>query len=167
MTYTELQKKITHLETELTKVKEIAEAMKKRVDGGGVFQPEDGEEYWFISDAGEPYKSQWINHRFDKNRNAIGNCFPTEQSLEDAVRVLKLIQKARESQDGFVANWENWMQNKYVLYFNTEEKELRITNHISIDQAPIFGYWEDESACEQFIDENHDDLVWFFTEYRR
>ena len=166
MTNRELQEKIARLETELTEVKEMAVAMKKRVDGG-VFKPQDGQKYWYVSGSGEVYTDQWSNCPINHDHHSIGNCYPTKQAAEDAIRVLKLTQKARESQDGFVANWENWMQNKYVLYFNTEEKELRITNHISIDQAPIFGYWEDESACEQFIDENREEILWFFTEYRR
>mgnify|MGYP000971262216 CR=1 FL=1 len=166
MTNKELIEKIARLETELAEVKEKIAALPKRVDGG-VFKPEDGQEYWFITHSGILTNDQWDDHWADHGRYEIGNCFPTEQAAEDAVRVLKLIQKARESQDGFIVDWENWMQNKYVLYFNKEEKELRITNYFLIDQAPIFGFWGDESACEQFINENHDELTWFFTEYRR
>ena len=164
MTYTELQKKITHLEIELTEVKEMAVAMKKRADGG-VFKPDGGEKYWCISGAGGVYEGWWNNHQVDHNRYAIGNCFPTEQSAKDAVRVLKLTQKARESQGDFVPDWEDSTQNKYLLSFNSGD--IYVTRNWTTNVASIFGYWEERSMCEQFIDENREDLLWFFTEYRR
>ena len=164
MTYTELQKKITHLETELTKVKEIAEAMKKRVDGG-VFKPEYGQVYSYIMHSEIVTNDKWNDHCYDYSRYGIGNCFPTRQAAEDTVRVLKLIQKARESQGGFVPDWENAEQVKYLLSFNSGD--IYVTRNWTTNVASIFGFWEGESACEQFIDENREDLIWFFTEYRR
>ena len=164
MTYTELQKKITHLEIELTRVKEIAEAMKKR-DDGGVFKPQDGPKYWYVSGSGEVYTDQWSNCPINHDHHSIGNCFPTEQSAEDAVRALKLTQKARESQDGFVPDWEKLTQNKFFVCL--DKGLICVASHLSWNQAPIFGFWEDESECDRFIDENYEDLSWFFTEYRR
>ena len=164
MTNTELQEKIAHLEAELAEVKEMAEAMKKRVDGGA-FKPEYGQKYWYISREGKAENYRWEDHSFDHDRYAIGNCFPTEQSAKDVVRVRKLIQKARESQGGFVPDWEHSTQRKYSLYF--DRVEIWVTSHISLNIAPIFGFWEDESVCEQFIKDNHDELLWFFKEYRR
>lgn len=147
---------------------EKVEELKNSIDGGGVFKPEDGEEYWIISDTGGTFDSQWVDWvdtRTDEGRYAIGNCFSTRKSAEDAVRVLKLIQKARESQYGFVPDWEHSTQRKYSLYF--DRVEIWVTSHISLNIAPIFGFWEDESECEQFIRENSDELIWFFTEYKR
>lgn len=164
MTNKELQEKIARLEAELAEVKEMAVAMKKRADGG-LFKPEDGEKYWSISGSGKAYESRWNDRQSDKKRYAIGNCFPTLQSVEDAVRAQKLIQKARESQDGFVPDWENLTQHKYHLYFDSGE--IYGARGYTRNAASIFGYWEDKSVCEQFIDENREELLWFFTEYRR
>ena len=160
---TELQKKIARLEAELAEVKEMAEVMKKRV--GGVFKPEYGQKYWFISARGDVYYDKWDNHPADQRMYAIGNCFPTRQSAEDRVRVLKLIQKARESQNGFVPDWKDETQVKFSLKFRTGD--IIIENCHLINTAPIFGYWGDELACERFVEDNHDELIWFFTEYRR
>ncbi len=164
MTNKELQEKIARLEAELTEVKEVAEAMKKRADGG-VFKPEDGQKYWSIMRGGDIIEELWNDNLFDHDRYTIGNCYPTEQAAEDAVRVLKLIQKARESQNGFVPDWENWTQNKHIVYYNRGVLCVRMYCHLNI--APIFGFWKDKSMCEQFIHENREDLLWFFTEYRR
>lgn len=165
MTNKELKEKIAHLETELAEVKEMAEEMKKRADGGGAFKPKDRQTYWFVSESGEVYQSMWCVDLDDHSRYAIGNCHLTKQSAEDTVRALKLIQKARESQNGFVPDWENREQRKFYLYFN-DNGTWTGTNFL-VNVTPIFGYWEDESACEQFVDENHDEILWFFTEYRR
>lgn len=164
MTNKKLKEKIARLEAELAEVKEMAVAMKKRADGG-VFKPKYGQTYRFITPQGTIYSALWCNNSMNNNHDAIGNCFPTRQSAEDAVRVLKLIQKARESQDGYVPDWEDWTQNKYFAYF--ESGEIRIRRHITRNVASMFGYWEDYSACEQFVQDNHNELLWFFTEYRR
>ena len=153
----ELREKIDRLKAEL-------EEMKKIIDGGEL-KPKDGQIYWFISGSGEIYENQWLNHTMDRDCYAIGNCFPTEQSAEDTVRVLKLIQKARESQNGFVPDWEDETQVKFYLKFRMGD--IIIENCHLINTAPIFGFWVDELACERFIEDNHNELVWFFTEYRR
>ena len=159
----ELKEKITHLETELAEVKEKVAALPKRV--GGVFKPEDRERYWYISQAGEADTSWWDNYHVDHDRYAIGNCFPTKQSAEDTVRVLKLIQKARVSQDGFVPDWEDSTQDKYLMY--SDGSRISTTGFSSTNTSPILGFWKNKSACDQFIKDNHDELLWFFTEYRR
>lgn len=166
MTNKELLEKIARLEAELAEVKEKAEAMKKGADGG-LFKPEDGEKYWFASGSRGVYESRWENHPIDHDRYAIGNCFPTKQATEDAIRVLKLIQKARESQNGFVPDWGNAVQDKYSLIFESVDNDVYVTSDQLITMAPIFGYWGVRLACGQFIDENHKELIWFFTEYQR
>lgn len=162
MTKTELQEKIAHLESELIEVREQVSALPERV--GGMFMPEFGEEYRYISSESTVHVTKWGGDSIDRERYAIGNCFPTEKAADDAVRALKLIQKARESQYGFVPDWENLAQNKYVLYFDMGD--IRIMQYISWNIAPIFGFWEDESACYQFVLENREELLWFFTEYQ-
>ena len=62
-------------------------------------------------------------------------------------------------------DWEDDAQTKYFLNFHMGD--IGIIDYYSVNIAPIFGFWEDESTCEQFIDENYEDLKWFFTEYRR
>ena len=147
---------------------EKVEELKNSIDDGGVFKPEDGEEYWIISDVGDIYDGQWcdwVDTRTDEGRYAIGNCFSTEQVAKDTVRVLKLIQKARESQGGFVPDWEDSKQQNCFLYF--QASGIGIAGYPSINVAPIFGFWGDKLECERFIQDNHDELIWFFTEYRR
>lgn len=165
MTNKELLEKIESLETELAEVKEMAEAMKKKADGGEVFKPKDGQDYWFISGSGEVYQSKWYDDWDDRNRYEIGNCYLTKHSAEDAVRVLKLIQKARESQNGFVPDLEGSKQRKYSLRFQLGN--IDIESCASINTAPTLGYWGNKMVCRLFIEDNYDELIWFFTEYRR
>ena len=106
---------------------------------------------------------RWFGNLYARKRRDVGNVFLTKQEAEDEVRARKLIQKARQSQDRFVPDWENFEQNKCFVYFDSGE--IRILIHDYRDVAPIFGYWEDESACEQFIDENREELRWYFTEH--
>ena len=144
---------------------EKVEELKNSIDDGGVSKPQDGQEYWYVSGSGEVYMHHWSNCPIDRDYHSIGNCFPTKKSAEATVRVRKLIQKARESQYGFLPDWEDETQDKFYLFFGIGEiyvTRARITN-----TATIFGHWEEKSVCEQFIKDNHDELIWFFTEYKR
>lgn len=164
MTNKELKEEITRLKTALAELEEKVEALPKRADGG-VFKPEDGQEYWYISGSGKVYGR--YNNLIAHNRYSIGNCFSTRQLAEDTVRVLILIRRAKESQDGFVPDWENAIEIKYVLCFDWLKGKVCVTNYHVLEIAPIFGFWKNKSACDQFIQDNHDELIWFFTEYRR
>lgn len=133
----------------------------------GVFKPEYEQTYWFISQSweGEVDIDQWSDHQFDENRYAVGNCFPSRESAEDTVRALKLIQKARESQDGFAPDWDDETQYKYSLrlkFGNIGIENYRLTN-----AASALGYWSDKSVCDKFVTDNHHELTWFFKEYQR
>lgn len=165
MTNKEFREKIDRLEAELAEVKKMAEGMKKRADGGGAFKPEYKEAYWHIDSDGGVYSDLWKNYNFDKNLYSMGNCFPTKQAAEDTVRVLKLIQKARESQSGFAPDWDDETQNKYSL--KLKFGNISIENCPLINRASTLGYWRDKSECDKFAKDNHDELIWFFTEYKR
>lgn len=154
----ELEEKRRRLEVKL-------EELKKRVDGGGVFKPKNKQEYWYIVD-GNTVRSQWWNDLLvNYDYYEIGNCFPSRESAKDTVRALKLIQRARESQDGFAPDWEDETQYKYSLrlkFGNIGIENYRLTNASS-----ALGYWSDKSVCDKFVTDNHHELTWFFKEYQR
>lgn len=164
MEFKKLQEKITRLETELAQAKEMAEGLKNRGDDN-LFKPKDGQGYWAVSVDGNIYCGVWDNHPMDHKIYAMGNCHRSHLAAEDAVRVLKLIQRARETQSGFVPDWEDPTQQKCFLYF--QMGEIGVADYTLLNVASIFGYWEDESVCKKFIEENHEELTWFFTKYRR
>ena len=163
MTNKELKAKITRLEAELIEMKNKVETLPDIEKG--IFKPEYEEEYWFISDMGEIYNDTWFDTGVDHKRDKIDNCFPTEQLAEDTLRMLKLIKKAKESRIDFIPDWGNEAQEKYYLYF--EDNKMRTGSNFSVNVAPIFGYWKEEKVCRKFIRENHEELIWFFTEYKK
>lgn len=165
MTNKELREKIVRLESELAGVKEKIEGLKNEVNSGGVFKPDDGQEYWLITGSGGVRDDFWGDYAIDYDYYSIGNCFPTEEAAKDTVRALKLIQKARESQGGYTPDWENWGQCKYYLCFDKGYLDIKAST--SLNTAPTFGFWGDKSICEQFASENHHELIWFFKEYVR
>lgn len=160
----ELEEKIAQLETELAQVKKIAEGLKNKTDNKGVFKPKNKQVYWYILDGDTIRSEWWNNYPVDRDYYEIGNCFSSRESAEDAVRTLRLIQKARELQDGFIPDWEDMLQNKYSVRFFTGDIEISVCQlH---NEASMFGYWEHRHACEQFVKDNYEELVWFFSEKR-
>lgn len=163
MTNKELQEKIIQLESELAKMKKRAEVLSN--NDNRAFKPKYAEIYWYITNTGTASKVWWDNNEIDNHRYSVGNCYPTRRLADDTVQMLKLIQKAKESQGEFMPDWEDEEQEKYYLYF--ENNQMRTGSNFSMNVAPIFGYWKEKEMCKKFIRENREELVWFFTEYKK
>jgi len=67
-TITDLQKRITELQADLDKMKEVKE------------WPQKGDRYWHVHDSGSPNYSLWDGDEIDLYRQAMGNVFRTEDT---------------------------------------------------------------------------------------
>ena len=132
-----------------------------------VWELEVGDEYYFISSYGEVEHTTWDDYDFDFGARDMGNAFLTLQEAEDEARARKLITKAKRSQGGYVPDWSNENERKYHIYFDHYKGEIMIDSYRTIDLNPCFGGWKDFETVEKFIENNKDDLTWYFTEYGR
>jgi hypothetical protein len=90
---TELQQKITELETKLNEMRSQFAAMPDEVKK---CVPKIGNMYWFVRGTGSIDYAKNCADDYDRARIARGNCYPTEQAAIDA----------REQQD-FIREWLN------------------------------------------------------------
>lgn len=131
-------------------INEIKEAMKSLVDrldkleniiplplaSFNFFQvdlPEDGERLFFIDNVQSTILSKIfdISNMNDVKRFEDGLFFETkeeaEQQLKERKLLFKLHQWAKFKNDGWVPDWSDYSNNKFLIYYDGEDGLLRIS----------------------------------------
>jgi len=112
MTKTEMLDKINALETEIANLR----AELEKPDTPGPWVPEKGEKFWLIYNFGAVNgQYQWDNDAFDRGKLSIGNIFRTREDAEFMLERLKVLAELRRLAKGFVPDWGNKHQNKWLL----------------------------------------------------
>ncbi|WP_425540016.1 hypothetical protein [Microaceticoccus formicicus] len=169
----ELKNVIKQAEETLEELYENIEEMKNRLEEmeleekweqeqKTIYNLEKGDTYWFI-DGFIPFLTFWKDNSTDIAQLTHGNIYLTEQDAKDEIKARKLIAKAKKSQKGFKPDWEKDDEEKHYLYYN---HYLVIETSTYTHNVPTkLGYWSDFYDMRNFVNENKEDLIWFFTEY--
>lgn len=104
---------------------------------------------------------------FNEYRYKTGNYFLTEKECEDAARVVSLWLRMKRFADENNENsvdFNNVDINKYSIYFSFNNRcfEISLSNAYK-DAFQI--YFDSTETAQKAIDEFHDELMWYFTEY--
>lgn len=97
----------------------------------------------------------------------IANYYSSETVAENNARADKLMRQLRRfsvEHRGCGVNLNDINTKKYFIYCDYEDDELGVT---SVFHSKIFGaiYFDSEETAQAAIDEFHDELIWYFTEY--
>ena len=96
------------------------------------------------------------------------NYYSSETVAENNARADKLMRQLRrfavEHRECGV-NLNDMNTKKYYFYYNYDDNELRVSLMFS---AKFFGaiYFDSEETAQAVIDKFHDELIWYFTEYK-
>src|SRR5699024_4168341 len=83
--------------------------------------PQDGDEYWFITDRGMVFDSKFENKKSDRDSLEIGNFFKTKEQADFAVEKLKVEAELRNLSD----SWD-LEKTQYTFSFNWEVGEFEM-----------------------------------------
>ena len=136
--------------------KEIEESKKPKT----VWDLEKNDKYYWISGFGEVARSTWFGYVNERKMRDVGNIFLTQKKAEDEVRARRLIVKAKcsEGNRGFVRGTLN-------VCIHDTGYEISTGDMYSLEYRPEFGYWGRVEDAEAFLDENREELRWYFTEH--
>ena len=107
--------------------------------------PQDGDEYWFITDRGMVFDSEFKNKKSDKDSLAIGNIFKTREQAEFALEKLKVeaeLRKFSKSPNMSAVKW-------FIVCADSEEVYTLYTTQ-EISQGTI--YFESKKVAQQAIE---------------
>ena len=118
--------------------------------------PEDGERLYFIDNVQSTISSKIfdISNMNDVKRFENGLFFETKEEAEQHLRERKLLFKlhqwAKFKNEGWVPDWEEDAENKWYVYYNHVEENLKVTwgyNSTNFIKLPYFKTEEIAQAC--------------------
>lgn len=115
-----------------------------------MWKPQANENYYSIDKSGIILGTN--NVEFDMDRRAIelGNCFKTKEKALHMVEKIKIINKLRELSN--ISFNDNCKQEKFVIFYNTENQQIRITQHTVIREIPFNIYFKNKEDCQKAIE---------------
>ena len=91
-----------------------------------------------------------------------GLAFKTEEEVEqyDKERILlfKLHKWAEEHNGGWIPDWEDWQERKYIVEHDTSSKELKSAFYVYLQPLTKLPYFKSEEIAKQFIEEFGDEI---------
>lgn len=137
-----IQERIEALETEFN---EKIKTLKAEAQRENEF-PQDGDEYWYITDGGDVDSFGWEFVEFDLSAQAIGNVYKTKEQAEFAVEKLKVEAELRK----FSRPFEVGKSNTEFYYWH--ESRRIMFNHFKMCQMQGSIYFESEEKAQQAIE---------------
>ena len=115
------------------------------------WKPQYGEKYYTISTKGTIDFDNFVaENNTDAVRLLLGNVFETEEEAEHMLEKIKIINKLRELSN--ISFNDNCKQEKFVIFYNTENQQIRITQHTFIREIPFNIYFKNKEDCQKAIE---------------
>ena len=116
----------------------------------------------YVGTASEDYCN------IDNEYYELANYYSSETVAENNARADKLMRQLRRfsvEHRGRGVDFNNTNTKQYYFYYNYDDNELRVSLMFS---AKFFGaiYFDSEETAQAAINEFHDELIWYFTEYK-
>lgn len=140
-----IQERIERIEALEAECYERFKALKVEVQRENEF-PQDGDEYWSISETGEIIGDKWDSLDFEKNLLALGNVYKTKEQAEFAVEKLKVEAELRK----FSRPFECGEINHYI-FLDTNNGCLDVVG-LGYSQYQGTIYFESEEKAQQAIE---------------
>ena len=149
-----LQMEINSLKQRVAELEELAKEEQEF--------PQVGDEYWFITDRGMIFDSEFKNKKSDRDSLEIGNIFQTKEQAEFAVEKLKVEAELRKfsrpfepMRDNFFMVYDKYLESlenncslktdiQGVIYFGSREEIRQAAQSVGIERIKkyIFGVEE-------------------------
>lgn len=126
----------------------------------------EGDEYWVLNGDGSVSKLEWDNHSIDQSVLMLGNAFHTskEAILEADRRVLLHYFKMFRDKcnGGWKNNFYREQRHHYIEFCNSEDELF--TNSTYYKTFELFGYFKNESDCDEAIELFGDEIKRLYVE---
>lgn len=120
--------------------------------------------FFVISDS-EVIECEEINSRLDVKDFEKANYFSTKEKAEEIdfkQTLFRKLQRFSDENGGNEINWNDLTQNKYIIHYDSEDKEFKILSYTYLKN---FGgvYFVSYEVIEKAIETFKDDLIKYFT----
>lgn len=123
------------------------------------WEPEDGEEYFYISGYGTVYSETWHGAPTDYYRRALGFIYPTEEECEKA-RERELTEVRLRRTSTFEPDFEN-CEGGWIVGYDYEDESLTTIPISDVDYGEPVRYATSEDARKSIKENREDWLIYF------
>ena len=127
----------------------------KVVKESKAWEPKEREPYYYVDSNGEVLGDCNSNHRVDKDRICLGNCFKTKEEADHMVEKLKVINElknfALENNEEEI-DWNNLSQRKYVIIYDPEDQNVDVYCYWRTQYLPFNIYFTSEKIAQKAIE---------------
>lgn len=128
-----------------------------------------GQTYWLQDVNGKVcWDTESVCFTGDNNDYNSANYYSDETIAKNNARADKLMRKLRrfavENKEKNI-DWNDKQQRKYGIYYDYIKHEIAIENNICYKYHGII-YFDSAKIAQLAIDTFHDELIWYFTEYK-
>jgi hypothetical protein len=150
MTNKEILKRVEELKKEMDSI-----ILKLNESESKNWIPEEGDNYWYLSDDGVILNDVWqVDRETDHYRWVFGNCFPSEDAAHFAsnrqLLIVDLERFAKEHNEKDI-DWDNLDSSVYSLFFVHTMKEIGIASS-TYSQIPLQVYFTSREVAESAIE---------------
>lgn len=115
-----------------------------------VWKPNVGDKYYYISNTGSILYYMYDEDVTNKAIISIGNCFETKEEAQHMLQKIRIINQLRKLSN--ISFNDNCKQEKFVIFYNTENQQIRITQHKFIREIPFNIYFKNKKDCQKAIE---------------
>lgn len=127
-----------------------------------------GEQYWFEVTKGEISQTTEFQRIVDTEIYKAANYYSDKTVAENNARADKLMRQLRRfavEHRKEEIKWSKHSETKWNIYFDYSEKKF-FTNYCLYVKDLFAIYFDSEETAKLAIKTFHDELIWYFTEYK-
>lgn len=129
----------------------IAEDWKIYKEPTKNWKPKEGDTIFYINETGRVISGTFLSLLpSDNDKVLFNNAFQTKEEAEHMLEKIKIINKLRELSN--ISFNDNCKQEKFVIFYNTENQQIRITQHTFIREIPFNIYFKNKEDCQKAIE---------------
>ena len=124
------------------------------------WRPDEDQKYYLLDSNGLVHESIWADDSADRSRFEIGNCFQTEEEIEQAVEYLKALAVVRgDATKKFVKGERNWF-----VFYNVTADYLDFGYDYSDIRNGVFGLplFATEEDAQRSIEQHRNEWLTIF-----
>lgn len=150
--------KIESLQKQINELQTLLDDLKGSYEEKTIYNMKKGDNLYYIAPFGiVSFTSYDPRESFALDCYEIGNLFFDREEAEFALRVLKLRQKLKKTQDSVDWNTEGL---KYQIIYNNFLKTVDVEQNVNLFHPNLFGHWNSRKGCEQAIENNGEEIAY-------
>lgn len=115
------------------------------------WEPKEGDTIFYITETGRVISGTFLSLLpSDNDKVLFNNAFQTREEAEHMLQKIRIIIQLRKLSN--ISFNDNCKQEKFVIFYNTENQQIKLTQHKFIREIPFNIYFKNKEDCQKAIE---------------